>query len=251
LSHSIITVDTAATRGFYAHVTNTTPGSIIFTENKCLNSTVQMSVEHPIDYYNNPQISPVGTYANAREIIADLPDVTGCEILNLKPTSAMNLTGLVGGKIGQRVTIWVNNSLVTLIQSGSFILAGLKNRNPGYNSVITFIKTKEGWVETSQGSYAMSYINPAAGTSVSVADYTGGIYIQGSSPLATLSITLPPNPIDDQTCTICSQSGVTALTLSANTGQTIYPTILPTSLSSGISIVYRYRSSGNAWFRYQ
>lgn len=245
------TVDTAVTRGFYAHVTNTVSGSIIFTENKCFNSTIQISVEHPIDYYNNPQITPVGTYANAREITADLPDVTGCDILNLKPTTAMNLTGFVGGKIGQRVTIWVNNTLVTLIQSGSFILAGLKNRNPGYNSVITFVKTKAGWAEMAQGTYPVVYINPASGSSITVSDYTGGVYIQGSSPTATLNITLPATPVDDQSCTICSQSGVTTLTLNANTGQSIYPTSTPTSLSPGTSIQYRFRAAGSAWFRYQ
>lgn len=245
------TIDNASTRGYYAHVTNTTPGSIIFTENKCLNTTTQIAVEHPIDYYNNPQLTPTGTYANAREITADLPDVTGCEILNLKPTAQMNLTGFAGGKIGQRVTIWVNNTLVTMIQSGSFILAGLKSRNPGYNGVVTFVKTKAGWVEVAQSGYGVSYINPAAGSSVTVSDYTGGIYIQGSSVLATLSVTLPASPVDDQVCTICSQSGVTALTLTANTGQSIFPPTTPTALSAGISIQYRYRAAANGWFRYQ
>lgn len=245
------TIDNASTRGYYAHVTNTAPGSIIFTENKCLNTTTQIAVEHPIDYYNNPQMTPTGTYANAREITADLPNVTGCEVLNLKPTAAMNLTGFAGGKIGQRITIWVNNALVTMVQSGSFILAGLKNRNPGYNSAVTFVKTKAGWVEVAQSGYAVAYINPTSGSSVTISDYTGGIYIQGSSALASLSVTLPASPVDDQVCTICSQSGVTALTLTANTGQSIFPPTTPTALSAGISIQYRYRAVANGWFRYQ
>lgn len=245
------TIDNASTRGYYAHVTNTSPGSIIFTENKCLNAITQIAVEHPIDYYNNPQLTPTGTYANAREITADLPDVTGCEVLNLKPTAAMNLTGFAGGKIGQRITIWVNNALVTMVQSGSFILAGLKNRNPGYNSAVTFVKTKAGWVEVAQSGYAVAYINPTSGSSVTISDYTGGIYIQGSSALASLSVTLPASPVDDQGCTICSQSGVTALTLTANTGQSIFPPTTPTALSAGISIQYRYRAAANGWFRYQ
>lgn len=245
------TIDNASTRGYYAHVTNTTPGSIIFTENKCLNTVTQIAVEHPIDYYNNSQLTPTGTYANAREITADLPNVTGCEVLNLKPTAAMNLTGFTGGKIGQRITIWVNNTLVTMVQSGSFILAGLKNRNPGYNSAVTFVKTKAGWVEVAQSGYAVAYINPTSGSSVTVSDYTGGIYIQGSSALATLSVMLPASPVDDQTCTICSQSGVTALMLTANTGQSIFPPTTPTALSAGISIQYRYRAAANGWFRYQ
>lgn len=244
-------VDAATTRGYYAHVTNTVDGSIVFTENRALNSSVDISVEHPIDYFNNPGMTPAGTYAEGREITADLPNVTGCGFLNLKPTSAINFTGFLGGKIGQRITIWVNNGNATFVTSGSFILAGLKNRNPGTNGTLTFIKTKSGWVETGQSAYAITYSTPTTGSTVTIADFTGGVYIQGSTKLDTLSVILPSNPVDDQQCIICGQSGVTTLTLSASSGKSIYPTTLPTTLSAGAAIIYRYRASATAWFRYQ
>lgn len=244
-------VDGASVRGYYVHVTNTTPGSISFSENRAVGCTVDASIEHPIDYFNNPGITPSGTYAEGREIVSDLPNVTGVSFLNLKPSAALNFTGFSGGKIGQEVTIWVNNNLTTFVNSSTFMLSGLKNKNLGSNAVIKMLKTKIGWIEVGSSPYAMSYITLSSGQSYQIPDYLEGIYNQGSATLESATVTLPNNPVDGQTCLIVSQSPVTNFTLNVGTGQAVYPSATPTTLNSGTTIAYRYRLSVKAWYRYQ
>lgn len=243
-------VDGATVRGFYAHTTNTVQGSITFAENRAVNCTIDASIEHPIDYRNNPGITPAGTYADGREISSDTPNVTGVSFLNLKPTGALNFTGFVGGKVGQEVLVWVNNNLTTFVNSSTFLLSGMKNKNLGPNSVLKMFKTKIGWIEVGSSGYGMSYITLTSGQTYTIPDYLEGVYIQGNSALATLTLTLPGTPTDGQSCTICSQGGVSALSLLPSSDQTIYPSP-PSSLASGIAIIYKFRSSTKSWYRYQ
>jgi len=65
----------------------------------------------------------------------------------------------------------------------------------------------------------------------------------------TATITTAPNPYDGQRLTIFSQAGISALTLTANTGQTIYNPVV--SLSGNTSVTYIYNLSATTWYRMQ
>jgi len=78
----------------------------------------------------------------------------------------------------------------------------------------------------------------AAGTQVLV--------INPAGTLATGTITMPASPSDGMTITFSSTKIITALTVNANTGQTINNAV--TTLSAGQSASYIYRASSTAWF---
>lgn len=78
----------------------------------------------------------------------------------------------------------------------------------------------------------------AAGTQVLVANPAG--------TLATGTITMPATPADGMTISFSSTKAITALTVNANTGQTI--TGAPTSLVANGSVTFIYRLSSTAWF---
>lgn len=66
--------------------------------------------------------------------------------------------------------------------------------------------------------------------------------------LATGTVTTPASPADGMTITITSTQQITALTLTANTGQTIATNL--TSLPAGGSLSYIYRLSNTTWYPY-
>jgi hypothetical protein len=78
----------------------------------------------------------------------------------------------------------------------------------------------------------------AAGTQVLV--------INPAATLATGTITMPASPADGMTITFSSTKIITALTVNANTGQTINNAA--TTLAAGQSASYVYRAASTAWF---
>lgn len=66
--------------------------------------------------------------------------------------------------------------------------------------------------------------------------------------LATGTITTPASPVDGMTITIQTTKQITALTLTANTGQSISSGA--TSLGANASVSYIYRLASTTWFPY-
>jgi hypothetical protein len=80
----------------------------------------------------------------------------------------------------------------------------------------------------------------AAGTQV--------LMMNPAGTLATGTVTMPASPSDGMTISFSSTQIITALTVNANTGQTINNAV--TSLSAGQSVSYIYRLASTAWFPY-
>lgn len=89
----------------------------------------------------------------------------------------------------------------------------------------------------------IQYATPAAGGTVAVALGVGALVID-TGLLATLTVTLPPAPIDGQRVSIASSGGVTVLTVN---GGTINGLI--TALSANGFARYTYSSQAAKWFR--
>lgn len=79
----------------------------------------------------------------------------------------------------------------------------------------------------------------AAGTQV--------LIINPAGTLATGTITMPAAPVDGMTVRFSSSQIITALTVSANSGQSIVGAV--TALVLGGSAQYLYRQSNTTWYR--
>lgn len=145
-------INGATTRAIYLSPNNTLAGSITVGCNYVENSPVGIVIEHPVNYLDNPNGNPSGTYAEFRSVTADNPNVWGLSFANVDPVSPINITNFVGGKVGQKVSLWINNGNTTFIDSSAFMLKGRANYNPVSNVVMTFMKTKAGWIEISRSA---------------------------------------------------------------------------------------------------
>jgi hypothetical protein len=95
---------------------------------------------------------------------------------------------------------------------------------------------------------AYDYQTPTTGFSYTFAAGTQVLVMNPAGTLATGTITMPASPSDGMTITFSSTKIITALTVNANTGQTINNAV--TTLSAGQSASYIYRSASTAWFPY-
>jgi len=84
------------------------------------------------------------------------------------------------------------------------------------------------------------------GFSYTFAAGTQTLVINPAGTLATGTITMPASPSDGMVITFSSTKIITALTVNANTGQTINNAV--TTLAAGQSASYVYRTASTAWF---
>jgi len=92
------------------------------------------------------------------------------------------------------------------------------------------------------------YQTPTTGFSYTFLAGSQVLVMNPAGTLATGTITMPANPSDGMTIKFSSSQQITALTVAANTGQTINNAIL--SLPSGQAMSYVYRAASNAWFAF-
>ena len=92
-----------------------------------------------------------------------------------------------------------------------------------------------------------SYQTPATGFSIQIPSGASSLILNPSGALASGTIIMPATPIDGQTISIASTQVITALTLSAPAGQTIYGAI--TTLAANGRASYQYVLSVASWFR--
>jgi len=92
-----------------------------------------------------------------------------------------------------------------------------------------------------------SYQTPTTGFSIQVANGVTSLLLDPAGTLATGAVIFPVTPIDGQTLSISSSQTITALTLSAPTGQTILSAI--TTLAANDHTAWQYTASVSKWFR--
>lgn len=94
---------------------------------------------------------------------------------------------------------------------------------------------------------AYDYQTPATGFSYTFASGVQTLVMNPAGTLATGTITMPAAPADGMTVRFSSSQIITALTLSANSGQSIVSAV--TSLVLGGSAQYIYRATNTTWYR--
>jgi hypothetical protein len=73
------------------------------------------------------------------------------------------------------------------------------------------------------------------------------LILNPAGTLATGTITMPAAPVDGMTISFSSSQIITALTVSANAGQTLVSGV--TALTAGGGAKYIYRETGTTWYR--
>ena len=94
-----------------------------------------------------------------------------------------------------------------------------------------------------------SYQTPASGAAITVPNNCSLLQIAGSAALAALSVTLPAAPIDGQEVTLATLPAITALTLAANSGQTLAGAA--TAMPANSAIRFIFFATGSLWARLQ
>lgn len=92
----------------------------------------------------------------------------------------------------------------------------------------------------------MSVQTPIAAATIVVPQGTTSLNMLNASALATLTVTLPPNPVNGQKMHLFSQGGVTALTLN---GGTVVNGI--TAMTALVGYEFVYQASNTTWYRVQ
>lgn len=92
------------------------------------------------------------------------------------------------------------------------------------------------------------------GTASTVPDNTSVVYINPASVVAAYNLTMPANPVDGDELKIIfggtiadGAAVVTAFTLTANTGQTIYGNTPINPVTGGTVLIYKYSSALIRW----
>jgi hypothetical protein len=106
------------------------------------------------------------------------------------------------------------------------------------------LATKGAMVDT-----GYSYQTPSTGFSITLGNNTYTTILDPAGTLATGTITMPSAPIDGQMVQFSCSQIVTALTVSANAGQSIKDA--PTTVAAGGGFRYLYKSSNTTWYRLQ
>lgn len=97
---------------------------------------------------------------------------------------------------------------------------------------------------------AAAYVQatPTTGTTVAALGPTQLVQLTPAGTLATLTVTMPPTPVDGQRFRIFTTQTLTALTITAGSGQTINGTAV-TTLSANTAVSYIYNGTNSTWYR--
>jgi hypothetical protein len=92
----------------------------------------------------------------------------------------------------------------------------------------------------------VAYATPTTGFAITIANATAVEILNPAGTLATGTLTMPAAPGDTQEVCISSSQTITAITVSANAGQSIVAP--PTAMSAG-GFCYIYNLAATTWFR--
>jgi hypothetical protein len=102
------------------------------------------------------------------------------------------------------------------------------------------------WVRIGPASaYSLQIL--LTGFAITVANNITQLILQPAGTLATGQVTFPAVPLDGQILGIASSQTITALTLTANIGQTLLGAV--TTLAANTGVRYQYVASIKTWFR--
>jgi len=172
------------------------------------------------------------------------------------PPSAGNYvyTCTTAGTSGTTPPVWPTSGTVADGSTLIWTTSGISRPNgvivPLPNSSVGQIADITGnGVIRAYGAFAESGMvdaTPASGSTLALADFVSPVYVN-TGALASLTITLPPNPVHGQVQTLIFNGGVTTLTISPASGQAVQGA--PTTAAANATISFVYRNTGKVWLR--
>jgi len=138
---------------------------------------------------------------------------------------------------------------------GDFIIATTNTSSSGssLNTSTDRVKIKGGTGNISMlfgGSQAFTHVVASNAGSTTIADNIWGIILEPAALIATYTVTMPANPIDDQIITVAAGSfAITALTLSPNSGQSFATGAAIATLAASAFATYKYKLSNTTRYR--
>lgn len=137
-------------------------------------------------------------------------------------------------------------SIVTQATSGTFQpLRG--NEIVISGTAYLFLFRSSSWVLINPVTYPYDYETPSTGFTISAALGIETLILDPSGLLATGTINLPANPLDNQKIYVSSTNTVTSLTVASTDGSTVMNA--PTTIVAGSGFAYIFKLSGTTWFR--
>jgi hypothetical protein len=123
----------------------------------------------------------------------------------------------------------------------------------GDTAAVAFPKLKQ-WAADANTNFAKLFPvrnlqAPATGFAIAAAKGVMQLVLNPAGTLATGTLTLPPNPGDNQPFTAMTSQTITALTVNTSDGTSIAAP--PTTLSNTSAIKLRFQAAANTWFREQ
>ena len=161
----------------------------------------------------------------------------------------------------------MKRTIFATLLAGAFGLAGYayaQSVNPpispaNQNDLINIIKGGQGtapsvyaYAGTIGGTVQYQYSVPATAFTITAANATTFVLINPAGTLATGTLTTPANPGDGQSLCMMSSQTQTALTVTANTGQTMasYGGATVTALTANTPVCWFYIANQANWVRY-
>lgn len=96
-------------------------------------------------------------------------------------------------------------------------------------------------------SSAYTYAVPLTGFSITMANSVRRLILEPAGTLATGTVVMPPTPSDGDEVGVSTTQTITALTFTANVGQTMADA--PTTLGVGGCVTFKWVAQTSKWYR--
>lgn len=96
---------------------------------------------------------------------------------------------------------------------------------------------------------AYQRVVPVTGFAQTISDNVSALVLKPAGTLATGTVVMPANPVDGQEVTLMSNQIITALTVNANTGQTISGTFTAATFAANAFAKWKYVLTDTNWYR--
>lgn len=154
------------------------------------------------------------------------------------------------GNVGHFVTVPATNitqdgqsvSAITLSAIGDYLLIEADGTPTANDMGWNVVEATPGVVTLTDSNYS----TPTTGSTVTMAANQPRAILNPAGTLATLTVSLPPTPVDNQTARVSSTQVITSLTVSAPGGASVLA--LPSDLVTGQSFEAIYRAADTTWY---
>lgn len=219
----------------------------------------EAGVINSVQRFSNDAGAPAYQGVKFRGTIASPANITlGDALLNFifrgfvgANKTGATITGILTETGTPSTTAFGTDIVISTIAIGSGTLTEALRINNGFGIKLlgtTVLDQNRNFVGASVAS-AFQRVVPTTGFSQTINDNVGALILKPAGTLATGTITMPANPLNGQEVSIMSNQQITALTVNANSGQTISGTFSATIFTANAFATWKYVTTDTNWYR--